>query len=89
MDTRKPSFALIRLKNYKTSPPEKWDRFVLPEATPGRSVTIGRELDCELRIEMIEVSRRHANLEFYLDHWHVTDLQVNRLFLFIYDLTAI
>ena len=71
------SLVLVRIKDYRNCAKDKWDRFVLPEATPGTSATIGRELDCEFRIEMIDVSRRHARLEFSLDSWYLTDLEVS------------
>lgn len=40
----------------------------------GTRLRIGRDLDCDLRIEHASVSRRHAELRHDADGWHLLDL---------------
>jgi ABC transport system ATP-binding/permease protein len=46
----------------------------------GESLTIGRDIDTDVRIEDMHVSRRHAVVEWTLDGWLLTDHSRNGVF---------
>lgn len=41
---------------------------------PSRDVTIGRSLDCSIRLDDLLASRQHCRLSFFQGRWHVDDL---------------
>ncbi|CAG2100515.1 unnamed protein product [Medioppia subpectinata] len=41
----------------------------------GDKVVIGRDVSCDLRIDSLEISRRHAILNSEDNHWFITDLE--------------
>ena len=67
--------ALIRCKINKTI--DKQNPFDILYVPFGKQLVIGRDLNCDFRIDSIEVSRRHAIIESHgIDEWFVTDLEV-------------
>jgi NADPH-dependent 2,4-dienoyl-CoA reductase/sulfur reductase-like enzyme/pSer/pThr/pTyr-binding forkhead associated (FHA) protein len=47
-------------------------------AVTGQSVTIGRDPACNIRLDDMSVSRRHAVLNLHGNRWHVCDLHSSR-----------
>ena len=67
------SAALIRLESAKSDiKPNPFNGFVL---NFGKQY-IGRENSSDLRIDSIEISRRHAVIEYLDNKWFIKDLEV-------------
>jgi len=76
------TFALIPVEDVAANPAQRQLTLRSVPLTYGKQVLIGRDKSCDLRIDLLDISRRHAILNSEDNNWFITDLEsTNGLYL--------
>ncbi len=80
MTTRMSALIRINYQSIRDKEQQNYSKIILKigEEVNGNEVMIGRDNDCNISINSIEISRKHAIIKYVKSdkNWIITDLQV-------------
>ncbi len=80
MTTRMSAFIRVNCQSIKDKEQQNYNKIILKvgEEVNGNQVMIGRDIGCNICINSIEISRKHAVIKYINsdNNWIITDLQV-------------